>query len=99
MKLFVNMKHFLAHMVLRTYVLHTSCSLYRAVGRYENPGGHVKVASSLKILEKLCTVLGGKFKISAQDSDLEYSCWRCKNSPVSSDLKPPLVLHSQSDTA
>ena len=28
------------------------------------------------------------FKFSAQDSDLEYLCW---NSPVSSDLKPPLV--------
>ena len=50
-------------------------------------------------LNKLFNVLGEKFKISAQDSDLEYSCWRCKNSPVSSDLKPPLVLHSQSDTA
>ena len=41
-------------------------------------------------LKKLFTVLGGKFKFSAQDSDLEYLCWRCKNSPVSSDLKPPL---------
>jgi hypothetical protein len=38
----------------------------------------------------LFTVLGGKFKFSAQDSDLEYLCWQCKNSPVSSDLKPPL---------
>ena len=37
------------------------------------------------------TVLGGKFKISAQDSDSEYLCWRCKNSPVFSDLKPPLA--------
>ena len=42
-------------------------------------------------MNKLFTVLGGKFKSSAQDSDLEYLCWRCKNSPVSSDLKPPLV--------
>ena len=41
-------------------------------------------------LNKLFTVLGGKFKFSAQDSDLEYLCWRCKNSPVSSDIKPPL---------
>ena len=42
-------------------------------------------------LNKLFTVLGGKFKFSAQDSDLEYLCWRCKNSLVqSSDLKPPL---------
>ena len=38
----------------------------------------------------MCTVLGGKFKFSAQDSDLEYLFWQCKNSPVSSDLKPPL---------
>ena len=41
-------------------------------------------------LNKLFTVLGGKFKSSAQDSDMEYLCWRWKNSPVSSDLKPPL---------
>jgi hypothetical protein len=39
---------------------------------------------------KLSTVLGGKFKFFAQESDLEYLCWRCKNSPVSSDIKPPL---------
>ena len=30
------------------------------------------------------------FKFSAQDTDLEYLCWRSKNFPVSSDLKPPL---------
>ena len=36
------------------------------------------------------TVLSGKFKFSAQDSDLDYLCWRRKNSPVSSDLKLPL---------
>ena len=41
-------------------------------------------------LNKLFTVLGRKFNFSAQDSDLEYLCWRCKNSPISSDLKPPL---------
>ena len=41
-------------------------------------------------LNKLFTVLGGKFKFSAQDSDLEYLFWRSKNPPVSSDLKPPL---------
>ena len=35
-------------------------------------------------LNKLLTVLSGKFKFSAQDSDLEYYL-------VSSDLKPPLV--------
>ena len=29
------------------------------------------------------------FKFSAQDSDLEYLCWRSKKFPVSSDVKPP----------
>ena len=43
-------------------------------------------------LNKLFTFLGGKFKFSAQDSDLEYLFRQGKNSPVSSDLKPPLVL-------
>jgi hypothetical protein len=38
----------------------------------------------------LFTVLGGKFKSSAQDSDLEYLSWQCKKSLVSSDFKPPL---------
>ena len=33
------------------------------------------------------TDLGGIFKFSAQDSDLEYLFWRCKNPPVSSDLE------------
>ena len=41
-------------------------------------------------LNKLFTVLGGKFKFSAHDSNLEYLSWRSKNPPVSSDLKPPL---------
>ena len=41
-------------------------------------------------MNKLLTVVGGKFKYSAQDSDLEYLFWRSKNPPVSSDLKPPL---------
>ena len=49
-----------------------------------------KSISSAENLDKLFTVFGGKFKSSAQDTDLEYSCWRRKNSPVSSDLKPPL---------
>ena len=40
-------------------------------------------------LDKLFTDLGGKFKFSAQDSDLEYLFWQCKNPPVSSDIKPP----------
>ena len=34
---------------------------------------------------------GRKFKFSAQDSDSEYLFWQWKNSPVSSDLKPPLL--------
>ena len=38
------------------------------------------------------TVLGGKFKFSAQDSILEHLSWRSKNPPVSSDLKPPLQM-------
>jgi hypothetical protein len=42
----------------------------------------------------LFTDLGGKFKFSSQDSDLEYLFWRSKNPPVSSDLKPPLVYAS-----
>ena len=46
-------------------------------------------------MNKLFTVLGGKFKFSAQDSDLEYLCWRRKIFPVSSDLKPPLGVKGQ----
>ena len=42
-------------------------------------------------MNKFFTVLGGKFKFSAQDSDFEYLFWRGKNPPVSSDLKPPLT--------
>ena len=44
-------------------------------------------------LNKLFTVLGGKFEFSAQDSDLEYLFWRSKKPPVSSDLKPPLIKY------
>ena len=43
------------------------------------------------MLNNLFTVLGGKFKLSAQDSDLEYSFWKYKNPPASSDLKPILT--------
>ena len=43
-------------------------------------------------LKKLFTVLGRKFKFSAQDSDLEYLFWQRKTSSVSSDLKPPLEV-------
>ena len=42
-------------------------------------------------LNKLFTDLGGKFKFSAQDSDLKYLFWQCKNPPGSSDLKSPLI--------
>ena len=52
--------------------------------------GGFKSLSWAENLNKLFTVLGGKFKFSAQDSDLEYLFWRSKNPPVSSDLKPPL---------
>ena len=50
------------------------------------------IYSRAENLKKLFTVLVGKFKFSALDSDLEYLCRRCKNSPVSSDLKPPLLI-------
>ena len=43
-------------------------------------------------LNKLFIDLGGKFKFSAQDSELEYLFWQCENPPVSSDLKPPLEM-------
>ena len=43
-----------------------------------------------KYSKLIFTVLGGKFEFPAQDSDLEYLSWRCDNSPVSSDLEPPL---------
>ena len=43
-------------------------------------------------LNQLFTDLGGIFKFSVQDSDLENLSWRSKNPPVSSDLKPPLLL-------
>ena len=48
-------------------------------------------------LNKLFTDLGVKFKFSAQDSDLKYLLWRCKNPLVSSDLKPPLDLLLQNE--
>ena len=49
-----------------------------------------KSLSWAKNLNKLFAVLGGKFKFSAQGSDLEYLYWQWKFFPVSSDLKPPL---------
>ena len=42
--------------------------------------------------KKLQNATNNLFKFSAQDSDLEYLCWRRKNFPVSSDLKLTLVL-------
>ena len=64
----------------------------------------LKVALSQKILENFYIskinspnhypeqkILGGKFKFSAQDSDLEYLFWQRKKFTLSSDLKPPLV--------
>ena len=69
----------------------------KAVFKSEETGGFLhcqnKYSKSLswaENLNKLFTDLGGKFKFSAQDSDLEYLFWRSKNPPVSSDLKPPL---------
>jgi hypothetical protein len=47
-----------------------------------------------KKLNKLFTVFGGKFRFSAQNRDLEYLSWRCKNVPVSSDFNPPLVVET-----
>ena len=55
---------------------------------------HSKSLSWGKKLNKLFTVFGGKFKFSAQNSDLEYLSWRCKNVPVSSDFNPPLVVET-----
>ena len=65
--------------------------LSRKLGRFLGPSKDI----SAEKVDKLVTVLGGKFKFSAQDSDLEYSCWRCKNFPVSSDSKPPLGFLTQ----
>jgi hypothetical protein len=55
-----------------------------------------KLLSWAENLNNLFTVLGGKLKFYDPNSDLEYSCWRCKNSPVSPDLKPPLKHTSKS---
>ena len=59
-------------------------------GFFTSPHKYSKSLFWAENLNKLFTVLGEKFKFSAQDSDLEYLCWRCKSSPVSSDLKSPL---------
>ena len=54
-----------------------------------------KLLSWAENFNKMVAVLGGKFKFSAQDSDLEYLFWRSKNPPVSSDLKPTLSTIKQ----
>ena len=61
--------------------------LFCEKGKTLYKGGHY-----VRKYGKLFTVLGGKFKFSAQDSDMEYSFWQWKTSQVSSDLKPPLVF-------
>ena len=48
-----------------------------------------KYSKSLSNLNKLLTVLGWKFKFSAQDSYLGYLFWRILQYP---DLKPPLEI-------
>jgi hypothetical protein len=48
-----------------------------------------------KNLNKLFAVLGGKFKFSAQDSDLEYLCWRCKNSAVQVNIFQKLATSAE----
>ena len=53
-----------------------------------------KSLSWAKNLNFLPKTVNNLFKFSAQDSDLEYLCWQWKNSPVSSDLKPPLGTYS-----
>ena len=89
----------------QTTVLYHYCIMCQFF--FETLGLTLKVSLSQKILKnlfvakkkhipnhylnKLFPVLGGKFKFSAQDSDLEYLFWQRKNSPVSPDLKPPLV--------
>ena len=39
--------------------------------------------------------MGGKFKFSDQDTDLEYLFWRSKNLPVPSDIIPPLEARAE----
>ena len=48
---------------------------------------YTKWLSWAENLNKLFTFLGGKFKFSAQDSDLEYLFWQCKKTSFSLCLK------------
>ena len=43
-------------------------------------------------MNKLFTVMGGKFKFQVQDSDLEYLFWQCEKHIALSEKKPPLML-------
>ena len=63
-------------------------SLYSRVEFWLLQKKNSKSLSWSKDLNKLFTVLGGKFKFSVEDSDLEYLFWRSKNHPFSSDIKP-----------
>ena len=47
------------------------------------PNKYSKSLSWAENLNKFFIDLGGKFKFSAQDSDLEYLFWQCKNPSVS----------------
>ena len=89
-------------------VVLNSCEYHRAYNIYVPKGGlksedtgeflHCKDRYSrllpwIENLNNSFTVLGSKFKFSAQDSDLKYLSWQCKNPPASSDLKPPLAYN------
>ena len=80
-------------MIVATFWLHTKGG-FKSEDTQKNLRCQHKYSKSLSWAEnfnKLFIVLGGKFKFSAQDSDLEYLCWQRKNFPLSSDLKPPLA--------
>ena len=51
-----------------------------------------KLLSWAENLNFLPKTVNNLFKFTAQDSDLEYSCWRRKKFSVSSDLKPLLAV-------
>ena len=42
-------------------------------------------------LNKLFTVMGGKFKFQVQDSDLEYLFWQCEKHITLSEKNSPLA--------
>ena len=51
---------------------------------------YFKSLSWAEYLNLLTKTVNELFKFSIQDSNLEYLSLQCKNSPVSSDFKPPL---------